>query len=61
MIMKPGPQLKLPLWFSLSARQHQFFCREDFTGKEFHQLHTKKTMLLLSYSGNRALQIVLCE
>ena len=45
MIMKPGPQLKLPLWFSLSARQHQFFCCEDFTGKEFNQLHTKKTML----------------
>ena len=61
MIMKRGPQLKLPLWFSLSARQHQFFCCEDFNGNEFHQLRTKKTMLLLSYSGNRALQIILSE
>ena len=45
MIMKRGPQLKLSLWFSLSERQHQFFCCEDFTGKEFNQLPTKKTML----------------
>ena len=41
--------------------ENKFAPCEDFTRKEFHQLLAKTTMILSSYSGNRALQIVLCE
>ena len=47
--------------FRKALRTNSPLVPEDFTRKEFHQLRAKKTMLLSSYSGNRALQIVLCE
>ena len=47
--------------FRKALRTNSPLVPEDFTRKEFHQLRAKKTMLLSSYSGNRELQIVLCE
>ena len=47
--------------FRKALRTNSPLVPEDFTRKEFHQLRVKKTMLLSSYCGNRALQIVLCE
>ena len=41
--------------------ENKFAPCEDFTRNVFHQLRAKKTMLLLSYSSNRALEIFLCE
>ena len=47
--------------FRKALRTNSPLVPEDFIRKKFHQLRAKKTMLLSSYSGNRALQIVLCE
>ena len=43
------------------AMRTKFAHCKDFTRKEFHQLRTTKTRFLPSHSGNRALQIALCE
>ena len=53
--------LKDQIAYFYKGIENKFTPCEDFTRNVFHQLRAKKTMLLLSYSGNTALQIVLCE
>ena len=56
-----GSCLKDQIAYFYKGIENKFTPCEDFTRNVFHQLRAKKTMLLLSCSSNRALEIFLCE